>query len=243
MDFVLALFLNVVLFMFSARSTTAGAPNQSAIYIQLQRDGNFDNKISNAVPLKSLKPVNLIKCARHCLQTENCESVFFHKDGKVCIMYSSRMAAVYSVSSENGWRFYHKGQNLCSLTDGYRYDANLDRCIKAYDTAKSHFESSTACQADNAALVRIDSNAMWTFVKNELAAKNIVDTYVQGSKDGQGVWRYDDGSKITFIQWGTSQPGNGASDIRLNLWKSHGYRFHDVTGNSQYCFVCEINMK
>ncbi|VDI08585.1 Hypothetical predicted protein [Mytilus galloprovincialis] len=169
MDLVLALFLNVVLFMFSARSTSAGAPYQSAIYyIQLQRDGNFEHKISNTLPLKSTKPVSLIKCARDCLQTENCESVFFHNADKVCNMYLSRMAAVYSVSSENGWRFYHKGQNLCSLTNGYSYDANLDRCIKAYNTEKTHLASSNACQADNAALVRIDSNDMWTFVKNEL---------------------------------------------------------------------------
>ncbi|XP_052092510.1 uncharacterized protein LOC127728970 [Mytilus californianus] len=133
--------------------------------------------------------------------------------------------------------------NLCSLSNGYSYDANLDRCIKAYNTAKNHLESSNACQADNAALVKIDSDDMWTFVKNELAAKNIMDTYVQGTKDGQGVWRYDDGTQITFIQWGSSEPGNGPSDIRLELWENHGYRFHDVTGNSQYGFVCEINMK
>lgn len=101
--------------MFSARSTSAGAPYQSAIYIQLQRDGNFENKISNTLPLKSTKPVNLIKCARHCLQTENCESVFFHNADKVCNMYLSRMAALYSVSSENGWRFYHKGQSKFSV--------------------------------------------------------------------------------------------------------------------------------
>jgi len=57
------------------------------------------------------------------------------------------------------------------------------------------------------------------------------------------VWRYDDKTAVSYIPWGRGQPGNGIADIYLDLWTIDSYRIHDVTGNSAYGSVCEIEMK
>ena len=74
-------------------------------------------------------------------------------------------------------------------------------------------------------------------------SNGIVDAYIQGTKDGNGVWRYDDGSEILFLPWGTKQPSNGQNEVHLDVWSGDFYQYHDVKGTLAYGFICEINLK
>lgn len=67
----------------------------------------------------------------------------------------------------------------------------------------------------------------------------IIDAYIQGRRDLGGVWRYDDGTVMSFLKWGLNQP-TGGPNRHVDLWKSDFYRFHDVQGHMLYGYVCEI---
>lgn len=75
------------------------------------------------------------------------------------------------------------------------------------------------------------------------ASSNIIDTYIQGEKDVNGVWKYDDKSPVNFFLWGNRQPDTTLADKYLDMWKNGGYKYWDVVGNASYGYVCEINLK
>ena len=67
--------------------------------------------------------------------------------------------------------------------------------------------------------------------------------YIQGTKDASGVWRYDDNTEIIYTRWAVDEPDNGPSDIHLDLWTNANSRIHDVTGQKEYGYICEVNLK
>ena len=81
-------------------------------YVAMQQDLILRDQISDLNPWKVVKVVSKAACVGECLKDSACGSLFFR--GDMCVMYPTRMKAIYSVVYNSGWQFYHKNQSkLC----------------------------------------------------------------------------------------------------------------------------------
>ena len=64
--------------------------------------------------------------------------------------------------------------------------------------------------------------------------------YIQGKRDGNGVWRYDDNTVINLIMLGNGQPTNRIDEIYLGLNGADGFLVHDWYSSVMLACVCEI---
>lgn len=208
---------------------------------QMHQDVILTNNVLNTASDVSLKVQSRTACATRCLQKPTCTIVFYNEKLRLCNIYLSKSKTfVYrNVIPANGWLCYYHKQRIC-VANLYTYDNVLERCIKGLNIFTTYNMAKYACEQESAKLVKVDNSMMWQFVKMVLGTANINDAYIQGTKDTGGTWRFDDGTIMNFLPWAPRQPSGGSLNIHIDMWSADGYRFHDVRGQLNYGYVCEL---
>ncbi|CAG2251309.1 unnamed protein product [Mytilus edulis] len=130
----------------------------------------------------------------------------------------------------------------CPIGNGYTYHLFTDSCIKAYNSNPVKLSvAKTKCQQEGTELVSITNFYKWQFVSTIIGTTGNSYYYIQGTKDGTGVWKLDDGYVMTYFIWGSGEPAAvSANENNVILWTADYAKMYDVGGTDLYGYICEL---
>ncbi|XP_063399715.1 uncharacterized protein LOC134684358 [Mytilus trossulus] len=132
----------------------------------------------------------------------------------------------------------------CRFLDGCVFLQNDGYCMKYYVRQLSYEPASTVCRQDGGELFRIDSYRKQLAMEHILSSVLSVtdDVIVQGTKDSQDRWLFDDGTPMTYFNWNSpdGQPNNGPTERYIHIKSSNQCLWNDF-GSAERQFLCQIN--
>ncbi|CAC5407432.1 unnamed protein product [Mytilus coruscus] len=130
----------------------------------------------------------------------------------------------------------------CPLGNGYTYHSSTDSCIKAYNSNPAKYSvAKTKCQQEGTELVSIKNFYKWQFVSTIIGMAGNNYYYIQGTKDGNGVWKLDDGYAMTYFIWGSGEPTPvSANENHVILWSADFAKMYDGSGTVMYGYIYEL---
>ncbi|XP_062568081.1 lymphocyte antigen 75-like [Saccostrea cucullata] len=125
-------------------------------------------------------------------------------------------------------------------TSGYAYDTAAAVCYKTVTTPTTWTAADAACKGDSGLLIKVDNDAKYSFLVNQISSNTLQTVYIQGKRvDASSNFIYDDGSQITYFKWDQNEPSTGATDLKIrtnqgtNLWTA-------VDGTENAAYICEV---
>ncbi|CAG2252719.1 unnamed protein product [Mytilus edulis] len=183
--------------------------------------------------IRTLITKHFLECASSCTSIANCYSANYQSVTGQCHMYSAHFPhKETSVGSKT-----IRKTKLCNGTMGYKYEANVNICYKAFTTAKNHTIAKSICKADGAHLLLINSEQVYDWAVDLMAANDMMRIYFQGEKnDNQPSFVDDEGIELIYFNWTVEHPGTD------NFLRTQGETrlMETSTGTSCYEYICQI---
>ncbi|XP_060067934.1 uncharacterized protein LOC132548129 [Ylistrum balloti] len=209
----------------------------------------FMDRINNDKMFWQSQVFSVLSCLRQCYRFTGCMSFFYNEITKVCSLQSIVYLFEEQASTETGSRYFIPIQSgNCPVGGGFMHNRALEicynfKCCNFYDALALKAE----CNASDTKLIKIDTaekqNHMAAFLEQESTGY----TLIQGTRDESGVYRYDDGTIMTYFNWDDedNEPEERSGEVYILVKKQTQFQWHDALQHAQYNrsnLVCEASV-
>ncbi|CAC5407447.1 unnamed protein product [Mytilus coruscus] len=191
--------------------------------------------------LKRFTSDSLICCLNACLDSDECVTFFHNEKNKECVMHSKTFIYSQPNTAEEGWKFYVNRDVTGRCPYPYLYYRRLDFC---YSTSintinRINFNNiKSICSETGGRLAAVESHMKEQFLLKQLADRPHLRIAIDGLKTGANTWTLEDGSKLTYFNWGPGEP-QGGNQLCLELYEDNKIFDCPCSFSSPGVFLCE----
>ncbi|ESO84357.1 hypothetical protein LOTGIDRAFT_168802 [Lottia gigantea] len=214
----------------------------------LIKKSEFDNRIIRKFVLEQVNNTETVTtCVYRCVRDLNCVSFFYNQNQKRCQTNSVGFITPGDGEEESGTKYYSLYEEGCPAD--FIRNRNLDLCYKPYiETKDDDFgEARDLCVANSYVLVRGKTTEDYKHISDQLRASTDYASkkfWIDGSDSQvEGVWKFDNGQKMTAFFWAQGEPDNttsGKDNVYLRKSSNGVYEMSDTQYYLDAYRICQV---
>ncbi|KAK7096704.1 hypothetical protein V1264_003778 [Littorina saxatilis] len=202
--------------------------------------------------------ISKVRCAHMCSTAERCNSFFYNRISKLCLLEWMVYVSPGGAVTSSGWRYFRLHSASCPKEDGYVIDTVSSTCYRVVTSPANFLDARAACNSKQDSLVVLDlvdkARFMTDFVNHNLDTLG-AQTYYIGLSRPVGLWNtpfpasgpdyvWETGQTVNLTAtqefWGPNKPANSDNkDNVIRLSTSIGYKWDDTQEYHLRGYVCE----